>query len=65
MWRVFRPGRGGPPGLLPPKEVLSREVLVVFRDGSGWGGSEGQILIGAQTLPRWRTSPFRGFSLIR
>ena len=51
MWRVFRPGRGGPPGLLPPKEVPSREVLVVFWDGSGWGGSEGQTWIGAQTLP--------------
>ena len=65
MWRVFRPGRGGPPGLLPPKEVPAREVLVVFWYISGWGGSEGQTWIGDQTNPRWRTSPFRGFSLIR
>ena len=52
MWRVFRPGSDGTPGLLPPKEVPAREVLVVFWYISGWGGSERQTWIGAQTLPR-------------
>ena len=42
MWRVFRPGRGGPPGLLPPKEVPSREVLVVFGTAVDGGAVKGR-----------------------